>query len=658
MSQQFSNTGIQDGLPVEANEVSQSVEAFTGIKAYDIITSGSLTISGSTPSAATPGTIRFTGSLINDGPGQFSHVGISTPAQTAGAVGLVVLSDTVGGFDPIVSIEGDSGTDIPQLQFVNEDINWTARIGQPNDDFQILQSGSVNKYPFIIDKNQSDYTLYTAKTFSGKPGSIGIKLGINTPTLMQNMQYGSSFGELRALRTVSGSLLKAANISASLSSGINIHGTASYTNYIETAQSASYTKAKTGNGSIDFSYNINSSTSPNNNSQINAQRLSEVKTGSIPHITLDANNVTTLPNFGEGLYIQVTGEQPNVVISGSNENDQGTAWIGNPDSQYIKINQLENKMSFGSEMANVLGSNSTTIFAKDVVGAGFLNDDTFVEGNVTVSGSTSPTVTMDGFDPGDFVIFASMSFEPNDLKFDVNNAGGTTDNVARVANMNTGFKSKLSLSAGGGGSNTQFTALSISSSSDTELITGSMNWGNITAPTRDSSNFARNIHAYKSYGRVHDAGDGNAMADGWEGFYKPPSLTYSGGDSKKIIQFFPTQLTDPTNLGDETKYFQVEIEAVGMPANGNGVYLFQRLGFKYVKSSDSILQVLTGGLYPIPTRITADPINYGFSNIFGSPPSKGTVNNISILINQYTSQTTFWEFWVNIKCPGTKFSAL
>ena len=233
MSQQFSNTGIQDGLPVEANEVSQSVEAFTGIKAYDIITSGSLTISGSTPSAATPGTIRFTGSLINDGPGQFSHVGISTPAQTAGAVGLVVLSDTVGGFDPIVSIEGDSGVDIPQLQFANEDINWTARIGQPNDDFQILQSGSVNKYPFIIDKNQSDYTLYVANTgVTGKPGSIGINLGINTPTLLADMQYGEKHGELRALRTVSGSLLKAANISASLNSGINIHATASYTNYI------------------------------------------------------------------------------------------------------------------------------------------------------------------------------------------------------------------------------------------------------------------------------------------------------------------------------------------------------------------------------------------------------------------------------------------
>ena len=68
--------------------------------------------------------------------------------------------------------------------------------------------------------------------------------------------------------------------------------------------------------------------------------------------------------------------------------------------------------------------------------------------------------------------------------------------------------------------------------------------------------------------------------------------------------------------------------------------------------------MLTGGIYPPATRITADPANYGFSNISASPPSKGTVDNISILLNQYTSQTTTWDFWVNIKCPGTKFSAL
>ena len=47
MANQLSNTGIVTGQTVEALQVSQSVDAFTGAKDYDITISGSLTLTGS-----------------------------------------------------------------------------------------------------------------------------------------------------------------------------------------------------------------------------------------------------------------------------------------------------------------------------------------------------------------------------------------------------------------------------------------------------------------------------------------------------------------------------------------------------------------------------------------------------------------------------------
>ncbi len=47
MAKQFSKTGIQTGLDIEAHHVTQSVDAFTGIDAYDVTLSGSLTVTGS-----------------------------------------------------------------------------------------------------------------------------------------------------------------------------------------------------------------------------------------------------------------------------------------------------------------------------------------------------------------------------------------------------------------------------------------------------------------------------------------------------------------------------------------------------------------------------------------------------------------------------------
>lgn len=47
MAKQLSKTGIETGLDIEAHHVTQSVDAFTGIDAYDVTLSGSLTHTGS-----------------------------------------------------------------------------------------------------------------------------------------------------------------------------------------------------------------------------------------------------------------------------------------------------------------------------------------------------------------------------------------------------------------------------------------------------------------------------------------------------------------------------------------------------------------------------------------------------------------------------------
>tara|TARA_B110000902_G_scaffold164067_1_gene187542 strand:- start:37 stop:1803 length:1767 start_codon:yes stop_codon:yes gene_type:complete len=75
MANQLSNTGIVTGQTVEALQVSQSVDAFTGAKDYDITISGSLTL---------------TGSLLQTGSVYFKQIA-ETPATASGDLGAVMI---------------------------------------------------------------------------------------------------------------------------------------------------------------------------------------------------------------------------------------------------------------------------------------------------------------------------------------------------------------------------------------------------------------------------------------------------------------------------------------------------------------------------------------------------------------------------------------
>jgi len=69
MAKILSKSGRTTGNTVEAFHVTQSVDAFTGIDAYDITISGSLTVSGSSTLENTKSTGSFTGSFTGDGSG-------------------------------------------------------------------------------------------------------------------------------------------------------------------------------------------------------------------------------------------------------------------------------------------------------------------------------------------------------------------------------------------------------------------------------------------------------------------------------------------------------------------------------------------------------------------------------------------------------------
>lgn len=684
MSQLFSSVGIQDGKIIEASEISQSVEAFLGTKAYDINISGSLTLSGSTiyPGAGPQGSIRLTGSLINDGPGQFSHMGLSTAALPDKFALYVAGEDPL--FDPKVLIEG-SNTKFPQIQLANEDTNWALRIKDVMGDFEIVQSassaGEENLTPFTIQKNTNianRYYLYLVSAGAGniKSGNIGIGFSQNqnVPNIVNNLVLGNGapgYGSLAVFDTVKGSLLKSSTISASATTGgpagaagENIHGTASYATYIEVAQTASYAAAEnpTNADSIAFFYNIDSSTSPNNNSQINSIRLNAL-TGSVGILQLDSNNITTLENFGEGLYIGNPSDNYYVAISGSNEKLKGTTWIGNPYTQggskppFIEINQFDEYIKLGDQ----LGGSSQIVFSRDP-DAGFDSEDLFVYDDIIVSGSGANKVEMDGFDTGDFVLFASNSLEPNSLKFDVSNNGATTDSVVRIANMNTAASSELSLQIGVDphGSNS---ILNISSSRDVKIPQGSLNYGVFRPSNPSFSNQPFNVRAYESLGRSVNGGNASELSSGYQRSIQCNPVT-TGNSTQIDLLSIVGKLSSPnvfppfpSTLGDGvlSQMYSIEMEALaagpttvfGSPFEG-GMFL-KRTALVRWNSSNQTWVVINAGVTDRMLPAT------GYNNTFSSiGVIGGGTNTLSVRLSPASGTTIRWASWVNIKTPGPK----
>ena len=571
----FSGTGIVDGQIVEAPHVSQSVDAFTAQKDYDIVLSGSLEVTGS---------VNISGSLINEFTGQFKTLGIGTTAPLSPTM-LHVKSNAAGGFDPIVLIEGKAGGDDARLRLKQPDIEFDlGAYGSFSDDFRLVQdqSGLSPKYPFIINKDTEDYTLYV----SGD--SVGVGLGASSPSILQALPAGS----FQSLNMISGSLLRATEISAS-GAGINIHGTASYANYVETAQTASYVKA-TG---IDFFYSISQ--------QINHDGTIAAQTGSFNHLKVDSQSGIALRNVTDGNYTR--------FISGSTEADEGSLFIGNaPGGTMMEISNAQ-------DFVKIYASN--TFIKGDAVVA----DDLFISGSVTPTIIVGPTGA-----PGSNN--ASASLQANDLQFNRNN-------TAYIGNYNTDSTSRLQLSAGGGGSNATM-ALEVSASRDVKL-SGSLNiLGTVPTAVND-------LQAFWNQGTV-EYGTGYTAGNSRNGYYqmKPFNST-----SSALVQAFRFgKISGVSNVSVTSTQIicaAFKVCAIGNPSNGNGVYLERTFLARWSGTAWSILG--SGTEY----RNNSNSV-YNSSTITATVTNSGTTNCVNINITPNTTTDTDWVGWIDIKWQGNE----
>ena len=407
---QFSGTGILDGQIVEANQVSQSVDAFTGAKDYRITLTGSLELSGS---------LLMSGSFINEYTGQFSTLGLGVAAPTAPT--MLYIKDTSAGGNPAIIMEATTGNDSARIRLKNPDVEYDlGAFGSSGDDFMVVQdTTTTSKFPFIVGKDTVSYTLYAVDD------SVGVGLGSNTKVILNPLDAGS----LQAAGRVSGSSMRAGTISAS-AAGENIHGTASYATYIETAQTASYVKAE----NIDFYYSISQ--------QVNSGGEIAALSGS--YDALKISDVSGLSIKNEGL------SDYSIVLSGSVSANQGKLFFGDVDGgEYLTFDQLDAQIIAETATLNVPNS--------------FL-----VGKNIKLSGSAAGNrelVVGPNAAPGT-VNSPSASLLPNDLQFNRND-------TAYVGNFNTSGTSKLALSAGGGGGGS-FTNIELSASGDVTMPNGQL----------------------------------------------------------------------------------------------------------------------------------------------------------------------------------------
>jgi hypothetical protein len=397
----FNSTGIVDGQIVEASQVSQSVDAFTGAQDYDITLSGSLTISGS---------INLTGSLVNEFTGQFSSLGIGTSAPTAPT--MLHIKDTAAGGDPIALIEAATGGDEARIRFQNTDISYDlGAYGSSGDGFQIVQDAAgTPKIPFVIDKDTIDYTLYASDN------SVGVGLGASSTAILGVLPAGS----FMALATVSGSTISGQVISAS-AAGENIHGTASYASYIENAISASYVKST----DIDFNYSISQ--------QVNSGGEISATTGSFQKGKIQKDGGIEFSNDNSvGTYT--------LGITGSVEVDQGRLWIGDiiGNGVWMELNQLDDYLKIKGKI--------------------YTDDDLYVDNAVYISGS-DPEQTMLRIGPEGALgaNLPSMSLYPNAIEM-------CEDSVAYIGNFSNTSTAALWLSTGDATSASAVPAVEISAS--------------------------------------------------------------------------------------------------------------------------------------------------------------------------------------------------
>ncbi len=344
MAKKFTNTGISTGLTVEASQVSQSFDAFTGAQDYDIIISGSLNLTGSfenTGSFETTGSFENTGSFGNTGP--FSNTGSFENTGSLTSTGSFSLSGS-SNLDGDVIITGSTRQ--------TEEI-WTDSFVSASQ-FRGTASWATN----VVNQDDNDWYNGTTYLSSSLPLSItGSILVTGSDTKISHSNFDSrnsseelilSYNGFKRLRTqldgidVTGQITSSTHIKAggtitanNLVSNTNLevggnttlgnNNTDSITVFGHLKVTASNASPMQVSGSLEVDGPISVS---------NASGLQTVFTGN--DVNFNRNNTSYIHNLNTGDDSRIslgldTGTSANshILISGSESLTGEQVWIPN-----------------------------------------------------------------------------------------------------------------------------------------------------------------------------------------------------------------------------------------------------------------------------------------------------------------------------------------
>jgi hypothetical protein len=161
----LSNSGITSGSIIKSSEVSQSIDAFAGLVAYDIHQSGSFNQTGSTV---------LSGSVFLP---DNTHIGIgTTPSPTAGVKLALKANDSTN--DPTILLEAFGATDSATIGWKNPDVRWNLGLSGGSADAFTLQNQTTNKFPILVDYSSSNNSI-VLRNDTGV--DLFQKVGINWP---------------------------------------------------------------------------------------------------------------------------------------------------------------------------------------------------------------------------------------------------------------------------------------------------------------------------------------------------------------------------------------------------------------------------------------------------------------------------------------------
>jgi len=241
MANTLSNTGIATGQPVEATQVSQSVDAFTGAEAYDITISGSLTVDGPqefTGSLNISGSVLASGSMIANGGFTGSLKGDADKIKTTSAPAAthkVLMGLNVPGDTSDILIDTNFQYDVPGEELLTtaswaNSASWVSSSGVYGPDgFDTIESAS---YALSSSYAVTSSHAEEAASFTGTINASNVNQPFATLEVTGNTDLGNNSTDttqIQGTTKLTGSLLLSASLPGN-STGIDMIGALSSSN--------------------------------------------------------------------------------------------------------------------------------------------------------------------------------------------------------------------------------------------------------------------------------------------------------------------------------------------------------------------------------------------------------------------------------------------